>query len=142
MSSTACTFQWPWWQYLPLYLICYWCRSVTQSRLTLCSCMDCSTPGLPVPHHLLEFVPVDAHCISDAVQPSHLLTPSSQSFPVSGTFPVSYLFTSDDQKYWSFSFSISPFSEYSGLISLKIDWFDLAVQGTFRSLLQCPYPNP
>ena len=40
-------------------------------------------------------------------------------------------------KYWSFSFSISPFCEYSGLISLKIDWFDLlAVQGTFRSLLQ------
>ena len=41
-------------------------------------------------------------------------------------------------KYWSFNFSISPSSEYSGLISLKIDWFDLpAVQGTFRSLLQC-----
>ena len=40
-------------------------------------------------------------------------------------------------KYWSFSFSISSSSEYSGLISLKIDWFDLlAVQGTFRSLLQ------
>ena len=40
-------------------------------------------------------------------------------------------------KYWSFSFSISPSSEYSGLISLKIDWFDLlSVQGTFRSLLQ------
>ena len=40
-------------------------------------------------------------------------------------------------KYWSFSFSISPSNEYSGLISLKIDWFGLlAVQGTFRSLLQ------
>ena len=40
-------------------------------------------------------------------------------------------------KYWSFSFSISPSNEYSGLISLKIDWFDLlAIQGTFRSLLQ------
>ena len=40
-------------------------------------------------------------------------------------------------KYWSFSFSISPSNEYSGLISLKIDWFDLfAVQGTFWSLLQ------
>ena len=99
--------------------------------------MDCSTPGLPVPHYLLELVQVHVHCISDAVQPSHLLTPSSQSFPVSGTFPMSYLFTSDDQKYWSFSFSISPFSEYSGLITLKIAWFNLlAVQGTFRSLLQ------
>ena len=39
-------------------------------------------------------------------------------------------------KYWSFNFSISPSNEYSGLISLKIDWFDLAVQGTLRSLLQ------
>ena len=39
-------------------------------------------------------------------------------------------------KYWSFSFSISPSNEYSGLISLKIDWFDLADQGTFRRLLQ------
>ena len=49
---------------------------------------------------------------------------------------MSQLFT---PKYWSFSFSISPSNEYSGLISLKVDWFDLpAVQGTFRSLLQHP----
>ena len=55
-------------------------------------------PGLPVPHYLLELAQVHVHCISDAVQPSHQLTPSSpQSFPVSGTFPVSYLFASDDQ---------------------------------------------
>ena len=47
---------------------------------------------------------------------------------------MSQLFASSDQKYWSFSFSISPSNEYSGLISLKIDWFDLlAVQGTLRS---------
>ena len=39
-------------------------------------------------------------------------------------------------KYWSFSFGISPSNEYSGLISFKTDWFDLAVQGTLRSLLQ------
>ena len=39
-------------------------------------------------------------------------------------------------KYWSFSFSISPSNEYAGLISFRIDWFDLAVQGTFKSLLQ------
>ena len=61
----------------------------------------------------------------------------SQSFPASRTFPVSRLFTSDDQNTGGFSFSISPGSEYSGLISFKIGWFDLlAVQGTFRSLLQ------
>ena len=39
-------------------------------------------------------------------------------------------------KYWSFGFSISPSSEYSGLISFRIDWFDLAIQGTLKSLLQ------
>ena len=39
-------------------------------------------------------------------------------------------------KYWSFSFSISPFNEYSGLISFRMDWFDLAIQGTIKSLLQ------
>ena len=57
-----------------------------------------------------------------------------QSFPVSGTFPMMSV-RIRWPKHWSFS--ISPFSEYSGLISLKIDWFDLlAVQGTFKSLLQ------
>ena len=55
-----------------------------------------------------------------------------QSFPVSGSFPMSCI---KWQKYWSFSFSISPSSEYSGLISLTIDWFDfLAVQETLKSL--------
>ena len=58
-----------------------------------------------------------------------------QSFPASGTFPKSQLFISTYQKYWSFSFSISPSSEFSGLISLKIDWSDLAVQGILKSLL-------
>ena len=50
-----------------------------QSCPTLCDPMDCSTPGLPVPHHLLESAQVHAHCISDAVQPSHPLTPSTPS---------------------------------------------------------------
>ena len=59
-----------------------------------------------------------------------------QSFPASGTFPMMSVHIRCP-KHWSFSFTISPFSEYSGLISLKIDWFDLlAVQGTFKSLLQ------
>ena len=56
-------------------------------------------------------------------------------------FPSIRVFSSESvlhirwPKYWSFSFSISPFSEYSGLISFKIDWFDfLAVQGTLKSL--------
>ena len=56
-----------------------------------------------------------------------------QSFPASGSFPKSWLFA----KHCSFSFSISPFNEYSGLISFMIDWFDLhEVQGTLKILLQ------
>ena len=66
-----------------------------------------------------------------------LLSFCPQSFPASRTFSVSQLCTSDDQKSWSFSFNISPSNKYSGLISLRIDWFDLvAVQGTLRSVLQ------
>ena len=49
--------------------------SVAQSCLTLCIPMDCNLPGLPVPHHFLEFAKIHAHCIGDAVQPSHPLTP-------------------------------------------------------------------
>ena len=52
---------------------------VQLASLTLRKPMDCSTPGLPVPHHLLEFAQVHVHCIGDAVQPSHPLTPSSPS---------------------------------------------------------------
>ena len=72
--------------------------------------------------------------ISSSVIPlsSHL-----QSCPASGSFPVSQLFRSGGPKYWSFSFSISPSNEYSGLISFRIDCFDLlAVQRTLKSLLQ------
>ena len=60
-----------------------------------------------------------------------------QSLPASGSFLVSQFFASSGQKYWNFSFSISPSNEYSGLISFTIDWFDLlAVQGTHKCLLQ------
>ena len=51
--------------------------SVAQSCPTRCDPMDCGTPGLPVPHHLLGFVQVHVHCISGAIQPSHSLMPSS-----------------------------------------------------------------
>ena len=59
-----------------------------------------------------------------------------QSFPASGSFPMSQFFKLGP-KYWSFSLSISPSSEYSGLISFRTNWFDLlAVQGTLKSPLQ------
>ena len=62
---------------------------------------------------------------------------SQQSFPVSGSFLVESVLRIKWWKCWSFSFSISPSNEYSGLISFRIDWFDpFAVQGTLNSLLQ------
>ena len=57
---------------------CHCCCSVTESCLILCN-IDCNTPGLPVPHHLLKFAQVHVHCISDAILPSHHLMPSSPS---------------------------------------------------------------
>ena len=118
------------------------CCSVTQSGPTFCYFIDRSTPGLPVTHHLSKFAQVHVHCIGDAIQSSHLLMPSSPS-ALSRIFPSIGAFSNESSvhirwpKYWSLSFSISPCSEYSWLISLEIDWFDLfAVQGTFRSLLQ------
>ena len=95
---------------------------------------------LPVPLHLLEFNQVHVHGISDAIQPSHPLTPSSP--PALNLSQHQGLFHASSvhirwPKYWSFSFIISPSSEYSGFNSLKIDWFYLsAAQGTLRSLLQ------
>ena len=55
------------------------CCSVAKSCPTLCDSTDCSMPGFPVPHHLLELAHVRVHCICDAIQPSHPLIPSSPS---------------------------------------------------------------
>ena len=70
--------------------------------------------------------------ISSSVVPS---SSCPQSFPASGSFPMSQFFASSGQS-TEVSASVSPSNEYSGLISLGIDWFDLAVQGAFKSLLQ------
>ena len=126
---------------LSILLQCFYfiCCSVIQSCLLLCNPMDWSMPGLPVPHHLLKFAQVHVQCIDDAIQPSHPLIPSlllPSIFPSIWDFSDA-LATSGDQKTWSFSFSLSPSNEYSGLISLKMGCFDLlAVQETLRSLLQ------
>ena len=97
-------------------------------------------PGFPVHHQLLELAQTHVHQVGDAIQPSHpLLSPSSFAFNLS----QHQVFSSESvlhirwPKYWSFSFSISPSNEYSGLISFRMDWLDLlAVQGTLKSLLQ------
>ena len=112
------------------------CCSVAQSCSTFCNPMDCSKIGLPVPHHLPEFAQVHVHCTSDVIQPSHplmLYFPSlnlSQHQGLSNESVLHIRWPKD----WSFSFSISPSNEYSGLISFRIDWFDLlVVQGTQES---------
>ena len=74
--------------------------SVAQSCPTLCNPMNCSTPGLPVHHQLLEFTQTHVHRVGDAIQPSHPLSspsPCTQSFPAPGSFPMSQLFTSGGQ---------------------------------------------
>ena len=123
---------------LPLVSPC--CYSVAQSCQTLCNPMACSTPGFPVLHHLPEV----AQLMSiELVIPSnhlvlclpHLLLPSV--FPSIRVFSNELALCIRWPKYWSFSFSISPSNEYSGLISFRIDWFDLlALRGTLKSLLQ------
>ena len=66
-------------------------RLVAQSCLTLCDPMNCSTPGIPVHHQLLEFTQTHVHWVSDAIQPSHPLS-CPQSLPASESFPMSELF--------------------------------------------------
>ena len=81
--------------------------------------------------------PLSGYChpaISSSVVP---FSSCPQSFPASGSFQMSQLFASGGQSIGSFSFSINPSNEYSGLISFRMDWLDLlAVQGTLKSLLQ------
>ena len=99
--------------------------SATQSCPTLCNPMDCSTPGFPVHHQLLELAQTHVHRVGDAIQPSHPLSSppalnlSQHQGPNESDLHIRW------PKYWSFSFSISPSNDYSGLISFRIDWFDL-----------------
>ena len=102
--------------------------------------MTSSTPGFPVLYHLLEFAQIHVHWVDDAIQPFHPLSPL---LLLSSIFPSFRVLSNElarhirRPKYWSFSFSIHPSHEYSGLISFRMDWFDLlAVQGTLKSLLQ------
>ena len=94
--------------------------------------------GFPAHHQLLEFTQTHVHQVGDAIQPSHhpLLLPPS-IFPRIRVFSNESVLHIKWPKYRSFSFSISPSNDYSGLISFRMDWLDLlAVQGTLKSLLQ------
>ena len=115
-------------------------NSVTRSCPTLCDPMNCSTPGLPVHHQLLEFTQTRA--IESVMPSSHLILcrpllllppipPSIRVFSNESSLRMRW------PKYWSFCFSIILSKEIPGLISFRMDWLDfLAVQGTLRSLLQ------
>ena len=125
------------------YLV-YCCCSVIKSCPTLCNPMAYSTPGFSVLHYLLEFAQTHSCPLSQSMPSNHLIfchpllllpsiSPSIRVFSNESALHIRW------SKYWnfSFSFSISLSSEYSGLNSFNIDWFDLlAVQGTLKSLLQ------
>jgi len=111
------------------------------SHVSLCDLMDCSMPGFPIHYQLFELAQAHVHQVSDTIQPSHplccplLLLPSI--FPSIKVFPNVSILHIRWPKFWSFSLSITPSNEYSGLISFKTGWLDLlAVQGTLKSLLQ------
>ena len=120
-------------------LVKQFCYLVATSCLTLCNPTGFSMPGFPVPYHFLEF----AKFMSiELVMPSnHLILCCLVLLP--SIFPSIKVFSSESTpcirwpKYWSFNYNISSSNEYSGLISFRMDWFDLLIiQGTLKSLLQ------
>ena len=112
------------------------CCSVAQSCTTLCDPMVCSKPGFLVLHHLqrlLKFMSVESVMPSNYFILCHPLLLLPSIFPSIRVFSKELVLYNRWPKYWRFSFIISPFNEYSGLISFRIDWFDLlAVQGLSR----------
>ena len=114
--------------------------SVPQSCLTLWDPMDWSMPGFPAHHQLWSLLKLMS--IESVMPSNHLILCRPRFLPLS-IFPRIRVFSNESvlhikwSKYWSFSFSISPSNEDSGLSSFRMDWLDLfAVQGTLKSLLQ------
>ena len=119
------------WQTLVELVATIICCLVAKSCPTLCNPMDCSIPGLPVHHYLLEFVQTHVYWVSDAIlSPSLLLLPS--------IFPSIKVFSNESAlrirwpKYWNFSLSISPSNGYSGLISGLTGLIPLLSKGLWR----------
>ena len=114
--------------------------SVAQSCPNLCNPMDCSMPGLPIHRQLPEFI--QTHVIELVMPCNHFILCCPLLLPPSSFLSIR-VFSSESAllimwpKYWSFSFSISPSNEFSGLISFRMNWLDLlVVQETLNSLLQ------
>ena len=116
-----------------------WSHSVTTDSLLVP--MDCSTPGLPVHHQLLEFTKLMS--IKSVMLSNHLIL-CRPLLLLPSFFPSIRVFSNESalcirwpKYYWSFNFNISPSNEHPGLISFRMDWLDLlAVQVTLKSLLQ------
>ena len=115
------------------------CCSVAKLCPALCDPMDGNIPGFPTVYHLPEF----AQALIESAMPYNHLILCCPLLLLPSIFPNIRIFSNESDlhirlsKYWSFSFSISPFNEYSGLISFRIDWFDLlAVQRILKSLFQ------
>ena len=106
------------------------CCSVAKLCPTLWDPLDCHTPGFPVLHYFPEFTQTHDHWVSDPIQLSHILLPPSP-LALNLSHHQERFFSSELTlhirwpRYWSFSFSISLSNGYSGLISFRIDWFDL-----------------
>ena len=121
---------------------CEWVQftSLKESCPTLRDPMDCSMSGFCVYHELLELTQTHVHWVDDAINHLVLCRPLlvlPSNFSSIRVFSIESVLHIRWPKYWSFSFSISPSNKYSGLISLRTDWFDLlAVQGTLKSFLQ------
>ena len=113
--------------------------SVTQSCPTLCDFMDCSMPGFPVYHWLPELTQTHVHEVGDAIQPSHpLSSPSPPAFNLSQHQSLSLWVSSLHQmaKVLEFQLQHQSFSEYSGLISFRMDWFQIG-KGVCQVLSPC-----
>ena len=123
-------------------VLCFhnWFSLIAQSCLTLCNPMDCSTPAFPAitnSQSLLKLMSIEQ------MMPSNHLILCCPLLLLPSIIPRIRVFSKESvlhimwPKYWSFSFSISPSDEYSGLISFRMDWLDfLIIQGTLKSLLQ------
>ena len=116
--------------------------SVTQSCLTLCNPMDCSTPGslsITTSWSLLKPMPIESLMPPNHLSLSHPLLLLPSVFPSIRVFSSESVLRIRWPKNWSFSFNISPSSEYSGMISFRIDWFNvLAVKGLSRESSPTP----
>ena len=127
--------------HIPLPSLSVQFSSVTQSCPSLCDPMDCSKPGLPVHHQLLEFTQTHVHWVNDGIQPFVFCIPFSsclQSFPAAGSFPMSQFFTSGGQ-------SIRASASASVLPMNIQDWFPLRLMGLISLQskgLSRPSPTP